>query len=802
MKNIILNKLFNVLFSFLIFLSIPAKADTIKKTYHLSKPTIKKQADGTDLLYFNQSYQIGQVGEPTIPVLPIVLLLPPGNIAKSISIKKNNNQMLIGRYKLSPKQSPKQSLDSQDQFEYNTKIYSSQNPLQNPEPTVKTHFYCGHSIALSYFCPIEYVPAEESISYYSELVITLETEYDISAIHALEKYRYSDQIKHQLSYFVHNFDEKISSYPLQNSETLYDYLIITIDDFIDDYKPLLNFHNELGLKTKIVSVEEIYLSILGEDEPEKIRNYIIEQYQQQGVTNVLLAGDADLNSEGQRQVPIRNFYCEVISAGDTIKSPTIPTDLYYSALDGNWNQNGNEKWGEPGEDDLLPEINVARICADNSEEISAIINKIINYQIYPILEDATKMLMVGEKLYNDPLSFGADYLDQTIGTKDVNGYYTTGMSENLNFTYLYDKTLGSWQFNDLLQYINNGCNIIHHAGHSNSGYNMRMHRNDIIDENFKKVDGIQHLNPIIYSHGCSPAAIDVIDSNGDDCIAEMMLEIDNFASAFIGNTRYGWFNEGQNEGPSLHLHREFIDALYDKKVSTIGAAHKWSRINTAAFVTLPDQWEPGALRWCFYGCNVLGDAAMPVWTNEINQFQNINYPDDISGNFQIQTGVSDSKVTFSNDGEIIATAISDQNGTAFFNLDSTLTFNDLKLSITAHNYKPFIIEFSSQPNPTTVSPPSVTNNLTFNLKPAYPNPFNPTTNIEFSITKNSRVKLIVYNTLGQQIRTIVEGQLEAGIHKKSWDGRDDFGNLAANGLYFFKLQTNEGSRLGSCVLLK
>ncbi len=802
MKKNIINKCFWILLSLLIILTSSVRAEIIKKSYHLSEPIIKKQSDGTDLLYFKHSYQIGQVGGPTIPVQPIVLLMPPGRIAKSISIELKNNNMLNGKYKLSPKQYPRRSLSSDNKNEFNEQVYSSTTVLQNPEPVVSTHFYCGHSIALSYFCPIEYIPANQSISYYAEVEVTLETDFDITAVQALDNHHYSKQIEKQLSNFVDNFDEVISSYPCQITESEYNYLIITIDNFVDDYEPLANFHNELGLKTKIVSVEEVYLSVLGQDEQEKIRNYIIEQYQQKGISYVLLGGDADINPAGQMQIPIRNFYCEVISAGDTIKSPTIPTDLYYSALDGTWDQNDNEKWGEPGEDDLLPELSVARICADNSEEISAIINKIINYQKYPILKDATKMLMLGEFLYPDPLSYGADYLDLLIGSNEINGYSTEGMPDDLDFIYLYDKTLGAWQINDLLQSINDGCNIIHHDGHSSAGYNMRMRRPDITNANFNLADGVKHLNPIIYSHGCNAASIDIINSDGDDCIAEMMLEINNFASAFVGNTRYGWFNEGQTEGPSLHLHREFINALYEKEASTIGAAHKWSRINTAPFVTLPDQWEPGALRWCFYGCNVLGDAAMAVWTNKISEFENINYSDQISENFQIQTGVSGSKVTLSTGGEMVATTISDYNGEAMFNLDSTIALSNLKLSVTALNYKPVIVEMAPKPNPSSVSSPSITKALKFNLEPAYPNPFNPITNIEFSITENSQIKLLVFNTLGQQIRIICDEYLEAGVHKKTWNGRNDFGNRVANGLYFFKLQTNEGIRSVSCILLK
>ena len=290
--------------------------------------------------------------------------------------------------------------------------------------------------------------------------------------------------------------------------------------------------------------------------------------------------------------------------------------------------------------------------------------------------------------------------------------------------------------------------------------------------------------------------------DGSDCIAEKMLEIDYFASAFIGNTRYGWFNEGQTEGPSLHLHREFVSALYGKKINTLGAAHLESRIQSAPFVTAPDQWEPGALRWCFYGCNVLGDAAMAAWTDRINQFQDISYYSEFSDIFKVETHVPAAKVSLSSDSVLITTTIADSGGTATFQLDSTFANQSLKLTIIALNYKPYTEIINFVPNPSAVNIDPINSNLKFELKAAYPNPFNPITTIEFSITKTSHVNLTIFNIKGQKVRTITDGELPAGIHRLNWDGRDNSGNLLANGVYLYKLISDEGVQVKSCVLLK
>jgi len=332
---------------------------------------------------------------------------------------------------------------------------------------------------------------------------------------------------------------------------------------------------------------------------------------------------------------------------------------------------------------------------------------------------------------------------------------------------------------------------------------MRMSRYDISSDNFTNVDGVTHLNPIIYSHGCSAAAVDVIGYSGQDCIAEMMLEIDNFASAYIGNTRYGWFNEGQTEGPSLHLHREFISALYGDSVVTLGAAHTLSRIRTAPFVTAPDQWEPGALRWCFYGCNVLGDPAMSLWTNQIKQFANVNYPGEIASlpaNISVHAGIANARVTISDNGNLLATAITNNFGEALLSIDSTLTSLPLNLTVTALNYQPFVGQIN--PGSTGVNNYPSGNEISFDLKPLFPNPFNHETTIQFSITRASQVKLEIYNLNGQKIKTLFNGILKSGLHRMNWNGKNDLGSIAATGLYFIRLSSNEGIRIKNCVLLK
>jgi len=90
----------------------------------------------------------------------------------------------------------------------------------------------------------------------------------------------------------------------------------------------------------------------------------------------------------------------------------------------------------------------------------------------------------------------------------------------------------------------------------------------------------------------------------------------------------------------------------------------------------------------------------------------------------------------------------------------------------------------------------------YNLAQNFPNPFNPSTTIQFTIPKNAVVKLVVYNMLGQKVRTIVNQEMEAGTFTASWDGRNDAGNQLSSGAYFYRIETKDFAKTMTMLLLK
>jgi len=85
----------------------------------------------------------------------------------------------------------------------------------------------------------------------------------------------------------------------------------------------------------------------------------------------------------------------------------------------------------------------------------------------------------------------------------------------------------------------------------------------------------------------------------------------------------------------------------------------------------------------------------------------------------------------------------------------------------------------------------------------YPNPFNSTTEITFYLPRAAHISLEIYNTLGQKITTLMDGDVSAGVSSVTWDGRDGQGNSVASGIYLYRLTFNRReSLLNKMILLK
>jgi len=789
------------------FLSIaaPAMSSTVHLTLAFDNPKLEALAGGFSRITFPATIQAGKPGEPSYPFRGIQALLPPGEAVSRVNIRRSGWTLIGGSNRLHPVQQtvPGTGLEPPKQrFLYRAAAYRVDSLVYPPEVVFTTHYLRGHAIATGSVSPVGFRPASGEVGYFRTIEIVIETSSTAEARDALRLLRTDPGTIDRVAGLIDN-PEVLSQYGGRaaspaDSDDAFEYLIITGGQFADDFVPLKNFYTRRGIRTRIMTVEEITAAYGGADTAERIRNAIIYAYINSGITHVLLGGDWDGGSGAPKIVPYRGLYGEVHSS-QLYTDTDIPGDLYFAALDGTWNADADALWGEPGEDDPYSEIAVGRAPVDAADMIARFISKTTMYQDHPVAGEVRRALLLGELLYDDPVTYGEDEVELLVGTHTDNGFTTTGIPPEFAIVRKYDREFGVWNKTDVMNEVNAGTSWVGHAGHSNTDYVMRMSRSDVTDAAFLN-DGITSNFPVLCSTGCYDGSFDNRTRWNSyetvDCIAEYMVSINHCAVAFVCNSRYGWFTEGTTNGPSIHFMREFFDAVFTEGYTTLGEANQRSKDETVPFLGLPDEWEPGAVRWCFYELNLLGDPALDGWTDTPESLS-AQYPSSIERgdpSIAIETGLPGAVACLYRNGLCYGRGVADGTGRIVLVLPAAFpdSVTWCELDIRAHNHymhrDTLLIDEATSAD--ALAPVATLGQNT-------PNPFNPSTFIRFSLARDADVDLSVYDAAGRQIVSLVHGRASKGPHAVRWTPSE-----IASGVYFYRLKTQWVTITRKAILLR
>ncbi|MCL5030302.1 MAG: glycoside hydrolase family 3 C-terminal domain-containing protein [Bacteroidetes bacterium] len=123
---------------------------------------------------------------------------------------------------------------------------------------------------------------------------------------------------------------------------------------------------------------------------------------------------------------------------------------------------------------------------------------------------------------------------------------------------------------------------------------------------------------------------------------------------------------------------------------------------------------------------------------------------------------------------------------------------------TQWGYSLYEVEIYNDPNITSIEPNKIDDNIPtkFVLYNNYPNPFNPTTTIEYDVAKAGFVKIEIFNCLGELISTPVNSYLNPGRYNFTWSGKDANGNYLPSGIYFYRLSSPGVNLIKKMLMLK
>lgn len=673
-----MKKIYFMIFNLLVISLLSAQI-TFEKNF--AEPSVITN-DIYSIVDFEETQQFGEIGEPSLPWQGFKILLPEGHIATSVSVERND-RITIDNITLLPVQ-PVVKLSDSNPVSVNPPegelYYSSESYPQKTVRNLTTQFQSGFSIAFFIVSPVEYNPFTGEAYYYSNISISIETEFDQRAQESTKYLHNSVDLVNRVNRIVDN-PEMMNTYNLTNSrEEEIDYLIIAEASKVTLWEELAAIHNGFGRSTHIETIDYIYSNYTGIDSQEKIRNYLKDMYEINSIKYVLLGGDVEV-------IPHRGLYAAV-NGGDT-QDTDIPADMYYSCLDrGNninngpdWNNDNDDKWGEEDEADLIPEFAIGRFPYNNDLEIQNFIHKVDSYMNYPVADQLSSTILIGEDLGWE--AWGGDFMDELLGSCATNGHLTNGIPSSWDVTTLYDRD-ATWNSWDLMPLLSEGNNLVNHLGHSSTTYNMKLENGDVTQTNISN-NGIDENFSILFTQGCYAGAFDNRTSQNfytDDCISEKFVSIATFAASVISHSRYGWGSSSGTGGASQFYHREYLDAIFNDNIYDLGYALNQAKIESIPFIS-------GVMYWVDYETNILGDPGLIVWTENAVPLA-VTHPSEIvvgSSQITVTTAYENVAVAVLNGNEYLGSGLTNSSGEVTINFfDPIEEMTQLTIQASKHNY--------------------------------------------------------------------------------------------------------------------
>lgn len=493
-----------------------------------------------------------------------------------------------------------------------------------------TNFYRGYRIASFAIYPFNYDISTGRLMLDSDVRLIVETESSAPVTDRIERMRHIEGFREKArtaaesmvvnpgmvsSYTFNEIEvdsggrEFVPSYlpSMEGSEVAY--VIVTNETMAPVYDMLADWKTRKGVPTVVRTIEWIQQNYWGgADLAESIRHFIQEAYAKWGVEWVLLGGDTDI-------IPARYAYVTFY------EGEFIPTDMYYSCLDGTWNADSDSLWGEayhnaldPGDDtDLYAEVYLGRMPTSTVAEAEVMVDKLISYTTPIDTLSKRKVCILAEVIFPDDYAPGDDIiLDGAEITESVYENYLEG-NPDITATRLYQTCAlypGSICLTvaTSLDSLSAGQNHVMHTGHGFK-YNMSVGDGSIL--NF---DALQLTNGdalfSMYLMNCTNAAFDV------DCLAEaFLLNPNGGAFAVTGCSRSAFPSSSR---PYLDY---YYYLLFTEDIVHLGEVYVSSR----------EPYTPSAIgetadRWTHFIYNYLGDPEACMFQHEVKTFT-VSKPD-------------------------------------------------------------------------------------------------------------------------------------------------------------------------------
>ncbi|MEO0092506.1 MAG: C25 family cysteine peptidase [candidate division WOR-3 bacterium] len=607
-----------------------------------------------------------QVGKPYLPVGIYTVLLPSNAKVVSVSIIDSEFVEILKEFDIMPTPMPQPISQSNGNpiITPNYEVYANSDPYPG-----KLIEYCitgeksGFRLCPIVIYPLQYIPTDKKLMLYKHITIKIIYQEQITEPISLTLKQKNIFEKEIRNIVINPEDINKFAPPVRTSKDREcEYLIITTEALSTSLQPLANWRTKQGFKAEITTVNNLTASYPGRDVPEKIRNGIIDYFRNRGLIFVVLAGDSQL---------VQPRLARVVASTYT---GNIPSDLYFSDLNGSWDGNRNNIFGEVPADsiDMYPDVYVGRASIDNVTEANTFVNKVLTYEKNPPTDYLKKILLPSVPLFTN---YHGRIVNDTIATITPVGWSDANMIDPSGTTPMTDSINSGFHF----------CHISAHGSETGVGYqNGSLIYNNSAASSQTNGNRLVILNSIACNSGD-------FGYGPSDCLAEMIANNPNGGGvAVIMNSRYGW-GSPPVFGPSERMDIKFYDFLFNADSFLIGIAHARSKSIYTNYGLSDEVW-----RWCIYELNLFGDPAMSMWT-DIPQNMTCQFPQVVPlgpSSFPVQVTNSSgipvyrALVSLQKGNEVYVQSYT--NNAGFVQIPITpLTPGRLYITITAHNCYPF-----------------------------------------------------------------------------------------------------------------
>jgi hypothetical protein len=408
------------------------RGEVLYQDYTFSEPTFSERGE-YGYVHINEAdfYDIHD-GRPTIPVKTITYEFPFGTKILNVDYEYSKPETITIDKKIAPGSCSTLTTEDGDFYNESTSY---------PASFVSYHTGGGlsdgeHKTFLTVRVnPVVYRPADYEIDFIKEAKVTI------------------------------NYEAPEEPILQDNNEC--DLLIITISDFKKPLQKLVNHKEKMGLKTKIVTLNEIK-ECQGRDKQEQIKYYIKDAIETLGIKYVILVGGI----KGQTttwNLPIRYSHVLVKEGKQEMAEPEFISDLYFADIydsEGNfssWDSNNNDIFAEGDgltiidEMDLYPDVYLGRLPCRNKRELRIVMDKIIDYEKTRASDNwFKKIILISGDHWIDP-----DKISEGVLIMDEAAEIMTGFTP----VKLYATDENTLLIRDINKAINKGAGFLYFSGH-------------------------------------------------------------------------------------------------------------------------------------------------------------------------------------------------------------------------------------------------------------------------------------------------------------------------------------------------